>query len=129
MLGFVISNTVNPSRSKEFYNLVRPKKGGGVKLPPHENRYNFGGFKNFTTKLWGHLEKSITQVWVVKYFLKCHVTPMTSLMTSKASHFKGMVSNCGCSCASVMKFFCFLGFSGRKSHSNYCHLRDLHARP
>ena len=57
---------LNPSRSKEFYNLVRPR--GGVKLRPHENHYNFVGFEDFLTKLRGHLEKSITQVWVVKYF-------------------------------------------------------------
>ena len=59
------SVSLNPSRSKDFYNLVRPK---GVKLPPHVNRYNFVGFEDFLTKLWGHLDKSNTQIWDVKYF-------------------------------------------------------------
>ena len=59
---------INPSRSKEFYNLVRPRGGGGGEITPHVNRCNFFGFEDFLTKLWGHLEKSITQVWVVKYF-------------------------------------------------------------
>ena len=31
-----------------------------------------------------------------------------------------MVSNSGCSCARKMNFFCFLGFWGQESHSNYC---------
>ena len=43
-------------------------------------------------------------------FLKCHMTPMTSSMTSKASYFKDMVSNSGCSCARVMIFFLFSRF-------------------
>ena len=48
-------------------------------------------------------------------------------MTSKASYFESLVSNSGCSCVRAMNFFCFLSFLGKKSHSNYCQLRDHHA--
>ena len=60
-----LDSKFNPSRSKEFYNLVRPR---GVKLPPCLNRYNLVGLEKFLTKLSGHVDKSITQIWVVKYF-------------------------------------------------------------
>ena len=55
---------IDPSRSKEFYSLVRTR---GIKLPPHVNPYNFVGFEDFLTKLCGNLENSITQL-PKKYF-------------------------------------------------------------
>ena len=43
-------------------------KGGKITPTRHVNLYNFIGFKDFLSKLWGHLDKSNTQVRNVKYF-------------------------------------------------------------
>ena len=54
---------------------------------------------------------------------------MTSSMTSKASYFKAWFLILVVVVLEWWTFFCFLGFLGKKSHSSYCHLRDLHAWP
>ena len=54
---------------------------------------------------------------------------MTSSMTSKASYFKSWFLILVVVVLEWWTFFCFLGFTGQQSHSNYCQFRDLHAWP
>ena len=125
VLVVVVWSYTNPSRFKDLYNLVRQTG----ELPPHINRYNFVSFWNFSTNLWGHLDKSITQVWVMKYFWNVTRYRWRHRWRQRRHILKHGYRFLVVAVLERWTFFCFLCFLGQESHSNYCQLRDLYVWP